>query len=390
MHRVTIEERRARLGVRHHLAEPAPSVERAAEDIVGLHSSDPVSVYLSAFARVDGFTPPDLEAALYERRSLLRMLGMRGTLFVVSREIAAIMDEACTKALAPPQRRRLIAMLEDQGIARDGARWLERVEERTLAVLHTRGEATAVELTRDVPELGAKLRFGEGKTWGGQMGVSTRVLFLLASQGLIVRGRPRGSWISGQYRWAELRTWIGAPLPTIGHAEASAALLERWLRAFGPATIIDLRWWTGWTVRQTTAALDAVGAEEVDLEGDATGYVLPGDLRPTGTPDRWVRLLPGLDPTIMGWKERDWYLGEHASMLFDRNGNAGPTVWADGSAIGGWTQKADGTVAVELLERVDRRTQTLVRQERDRLQAWLGDTRITPRFRTPVEKDLAG
>ena len=38
--------------------------------------------------------------------------------------------------------------------------------------------------------------------------------------------------------------------------------------------------------------------------------------------------------TFMGWKERDWFLGEHAEPLFDRNGNAGPTVWRDGRVVG--------------------------------------------------------
>ena len=66
-------------------------------------------------------------------------------------------------------------------------------------------------------------------------------------------------------------------------------------------------------------------------------------------------LLPGADPTVMGWKERTCYLGEHAPELFDRNGNAGPTVWANGRVVGGWTQHDDGELVVGLLEPVDAR-----------------------------------
>ena len=234
------ERRRRRLAARHHLARPVTSVEEATTGLVGLHSSDPVTVYLSLFARVADFTPPDLEAALYERKTLVRMLGMRRTMFVVPLDVAAIMDEACTKAIASRERRRLEKLLEDQGIAKHAEPWLDDVCERTLAALRARGEAAAVELTGDVPELGHKLDFGEGKTWGGQMGVSTRVLFLLAAEGRIVRARPRGSWISGQYRWAELETWLGAPLPAIDHDEACAELVRRWLRAFGPGTTTDI------------------------------------------------------------------------------------------------------------------------------------------------------
>jgi hypothetical protein len=387
MQKVSVQERRARLGVRHDLAEPARTVEDAARDMIALHSSDPVSVHLSASARVAGFTPPDLEAALYERKTLVRMLGMRRTLFVVPLEVASIMDEACTKALAPRERRRLIAMIESQGIAADGEAWLDRVSNRTLAELRARGEAAAVELADSVPGLRRKLTFGEGKTWGGQVGLSTRVLFLLATEGRIVRTRPRGTWVSGQYRWAELETWLGAPLPTIGHTQASVDLLRRWLHAFGPGTLADIRWWTGWSAAQTKAALAEVDAFGVDL-GGAPGYVLADDAAPVGRPDPWVRLLPGLDPTTMGWKERDWYLGDHVGQLFDRNGNAGPTVWANGHVIGGWRQTSGGHVVVKLLERVDRRTQALVREEQESLETWFGDTRIVPRFRTPLEKTL--
>jgi Winged helix DNA-binding domain len=386
---ISVAQRRARLGLRHDLASRTSTVEAAASDMVALHSSDPVTVHLSAAARVAGFVPSNLEAALYERKTLVRMLGMRRTLFVVPLDVAAIMDEACTKALVETQRRRLIGLIEAQGIAKDAARWLARAEAATLEAVRARGEAAAVELTKDVPQLRKKLLFGEGTTWGGEVGLSTRVLFLLATEGRIVRTRPRGTWVSGQYRWAELETWLGARLPAVSRREASADLLRRWLWTFGPGTLTDIRWWTGWTAAQTKTALADVNAEGVDV-GGATGYVLPGDADPAERPDPWVRLLPGLDPTTMGWKERDWYLGALADQLFDRNGNAGPTVWANGRVIGGWTQTADGRVLVRLLGAADRTTRTLVERERRDLEGWFAGTRVVPRFRTPLEKTLAG
>jgi hypothetical protein len=384
---MSVEERRARLGRRHALARPAGSADEVATALVGLHSSDPPTVYLSARARLDGFLPTALEDALYERRSLVRMIGMRRTLFVVPRDLAATMDEACAKALAPGERKRLVGMVEQQGVAPagKGARWLDRVLAKTHTALSARAEATARELTKDVPELGAKLRFGEGRTWGGTVGVSTRVLFLLATEGRIVRARPLGTWTSGQYRWATTERWLGAPLPRIDHDEACAELLRRWLRAFGPATMTDIRWWTGWTARLATATLDAIGAATVELD-DGIGHVLPDDLEPEGKAHPWVALLPGLDPTVMGWKERSWYLAEHAPALFDTNGNAGPTVWANGRVVGGWSQAPDGAIVLSLLEPVDARTRRAIDDERDRLGAWLGDVRIRARFPSPVER----
>ena len=391
MTRVGPKERRARLGVRHHLAAPASSAEEAATAMVGLHSSDPASVYLSARARVERFVPADLEDALYRRRSLVRMLGMRRTLFVVPVDLAAVMHEACTKARAPAERRRLVRMLEEQGVAAAGRgeRWLARVTSATLEALRARREASARELTADVPELGTKLDFGQGTTWAATVGVSTRVLFLLATEGLVIRARPLGSWTSGQYRWATTEHWLGGPLPEIDHADACADLLGRWLRTFGPGTMTDIRWWTGWTAKLARQTLEALGSGEVRLD-DGVGFVFPGDLHPLDDADPWVALLPGLDPTVMGWKERAWYVGDHASDLFDRNGNAGPTVWANGRVIGAWGQTEQGDVVVELFGRPDATTRRLVDAERERLRSWLGDVRIRTRFATPLGRKLAG
>lgn len=381
------EERRARLGVRHHLAACASTIGEAVDAVVGLHSSDPATVFLSARARVEGFEPDHLERELYDRRSVVRMLGMRRTLFVVPTDLAGVMDEACTKALLPAQRRRLIAMLTEQAVTDEAAAWLDDVSRRTLAALQARGEASARELTVDVPELATKLSFGEGTTWGGTVGVSTRVLFLLATAGLIVRARPLGRWTSGQYRWAPTDRWIEGGLPMVPHDEACAQLLRRWLRAFGPATTTDVRWWTGWTARLSASTLSAIGAVEVGLD-DGSGWVLPDDLDPAPTPSSWVALLPSLDSTVMGWKQRDWYLGPHAGELFDRNGNAGPTIWVDGRVVGGWSQADDGEIVTRLLERVDPEAAARIEEERSRLAGWLGDVRVRPRFRTPLEREL--
>ena len=390
MRRVGVRQRRARLGARHRLASRAATVEEAAGSVVGLHSSDPATVYLSSWARVDGFEPTDLEDALYDRRSLVRMLGMRRTLFVVPVDLAPVMHEACTKALIPGQRARLVRMLEEQRVAPTGRgeAWLAKVSAETLAAIAARGEATARELTADVPELGAKLTIGQGKTWAGTVGVSTRVLFLLATEGPIVRTRPLGTWTSGQYRWATTEHWLGAPLRGIDHAEACSELLGRWLRSFGPATMTDIRWWTGWSAALAKRTLGGIDAVQVRLADDV-GYMLADDLDRVDDAGPWVALLPGLDPTAMGWKDRGWYLGDRATDLFDRNGNAGPTVWANGRVVGAWAQTDQGEVVVELFARLDAATRARLDAERGRLAAWLGDVRIRPRFGTPLAKELA-
>ena len=87
---------------------------------------------------------------------------------------------------------------------------------------------------------------------------------------------------------------------------------------------------------------------------------------------------------------RSWYVGEHASALFDRSGNIGPTAWWDGRIIGGWAHRKDGEIAVRLLEDIGAGASAAIAAEAQRLREWIGPVRITPRFRTPLERALAG
>jgi hypothetical protein len=390
MRRVGVEERRARLARRHHLATPAPAgaVVEVARSLLGFHATDPASVFLAAAARTAELTPADLERALYEDRSLVRMLGMRRTMFVVPTDLAGVVQAACTRSIEERERRRLVDQIEAGGLAADGAAWLAAVEASTLAALAARGEATAAELSTLVPGLREQFRFGQGRKWAGVQAASTRVLFVLAAAGRIVRGRPGGSWTSSQYRWATTETWLPDGMVEPGTDAARVELARGWLASYGPAGRDDLRWWTGWTAGQVQAALRALDAVEVDVDG-ATALVAADDEEPVASPPPWAALLPALDPTIMGWSSRLWYLGEHGPALFDRSGNAGPTAWLDGRVVGGWAQRRDGEIVVRLLEKVGRQGRAALESTAERLQAWIGPVRVTPRFRTPLERELS-
>lgn len=174
MRRIGVDERRARLAVRHRLGTRAPAIGAAAAGIIALHATDPASVYLSAWARVDGLSTGVLDKALYDERVLVRMLGMRRTMFVVPAQLAPVIQAACTDQVAARLRRALIQVIEDAGIARDGDGWLRDVSASVLAALAARGTATAAELARHEPRLRERVVGGWAQRPDGE--IATRLL----------------------------------------------------------------------------------------------------------------------------------------------------------------------------------------------------------------------
>ena len=376
-------ERRARLGRRHALAAPVPTTEAATEAVVALHASDPTSVHLSARART-GADVTDAERALYDERTVVRMHGIRRTLWVVPAALEPAMRVAGAHPLVAPARTKLRAAMAERGDVADPAAWLDEVAEAVVAAVGEVGEASAVQIGRAVPALGTKVLYGGGR-WAAEVTVASRLLVILGFEGRLVRTRPLGTWVSGQYRYAPGPAPAGGPEPD--PATARAAVVGAYVARFGPVTEADVRWWTGWTAARVRAALVEAGAVEVVVDGGAA-WVAADDRAPVAAPDPWVALLPGLDPTTMGWRGRDWYLDDLGPVLFDRNGNAGPTVWADGRVVGGWAQRPDGEVVTDVRVDVGATARAAVDAEAARLATWFAGVVATPRFRTPLERAI--
>jgi hypothetical protein len=181
-------------------------------------------------------------------------------------------------------------------------------------------------------------------------------------------------------------TWLGADPELPEPDDAVDDLVARYLYAFGPVTEKDVKWWFGSTLTIVRAALQRIGAVEVRLDDDTVGYLRPDDLDEVAAVAPYAALLPGLDPTTMGWIERDWYLGAHRAQIFDRNGNAGPTAWWDGRIVGGWKQATDGTVRIQPLETLPRAATEALDAEADRLTSWLSGTSFRPTFPSPLSQ----
>jgi hypothetical protein len=379
------DERRARLVARHHLAGTAADAVQATRDLVVLHATDPATVYLSLLARCASLSLKDIAQVMYDERALVRMLAMRRTLFVAPQEYVGVVHHAVSLDIAAQQRKRLLQMLStiptEPELPADLPSWLASIEASVEKALAKRGTATAAQLSTDEPRLRTALVPDTGKKWDVKRNITSQVLVMMAAEGRMVRCEPRGAWTSRAHTWQPASAWWPDGIPEVLHARSR--LLELYLRRFGPATLTDVQWWTGWTLGTTKKAIAQLETEDVGC-----GLVMADDAIPDKPGKPKAALLPALDPTPMGWKERDWYLPDDWQPLYDRNGNIGPSIWWGGEIIGGWSVRPDGVIATHLLADRGKAAERAVARAAEELQPRLEGAAVVPSFPTPLDKVL--
>ncbi|MEV4921328.1 DNA glycosylase AlkZ-like family protein [Streptomyces roseoverticillatus] len=262
------------------------TVQEVADALIGLHATDPATVFLAAAARIHAPTTAAIDAALYDTGDLARIRCIRRTMFVLPASLAL-----AARAVTVKDAQRKLC----QELGWEAARYAA-VQESVLATLAARGQATAAELAVDVPALREQIVTFPGKSYESRRRAGAPVLGALAAEGRSRRSRPADSWTSAQFRWAP-----ATPLPRLPAAEAKTELARRYVSAFGPVTAGDLKWWTGWTLTDTRKALAATGAQEVALDEGTDRPPPPGRPRPWGpyrhphrgrSPDRLPRQNP--------------------------------------------------------------------------------------------------
>jgi hypothetical protein len=385
MREITDGQRRARLATRHALATPVETVERAVEAVSCLHATEAPSVYLSVAARCR-VTRDDIARSLYADRSVVKQLAMRRTMFVFPRAVLPQVWGSASDRVARQLRARLAKEVEAHAIATRGEEWLSTMFSTVLEALAEGGPATTAELREQIPALARRLEMSPGKAYGANVPIAPRVLSTLGATGAILRGDNEGDWRTSRPRWTLTEEWLGAPVTKAPADAGYRELVRGWLERFGPGTEADLVWWLGATKGTVRQALRELGAVEVAL-AEGPGFLLPDDLEDLPEPDPWAALLPVLDPTTMGWKQRDFYLEpEDRPYLFDVNGNGGTTAWWCGRVVGCWVQDPDGAVVV--VPRGDPGAEALaaLQVEADRMTKWLQGAKVSTVYSSPQMK----
>ena len=256
-------------------------------------------------------SPESIERELYE--SADRPAHARDAPHAVPRSARRCADGP-RRRLARRRRARATTDAEDADRRRHRLpippRTLAELEEIALAAMREHGEVSTTELRGDRSPAGRADHAGAREELRGLMAVDSRVVHHLALDGRIGRGRPRGSWIGGQFRWSPIERWFPEGIPrcrSTRHAPSSCAAgsapSARHARRRALVDRLDGR------SHAHRARRDRRRRGRARRWRD--GYVLPDDLEPVQAPAPWVALLPALDATTMGWTGRDWYLGPH-------------------------------------------------------------------------------
>ncbi|MFB9928314.1 winged helix DNA-binding domain-containing protein [Amycolatopsis halotolerans] len=379
MRKVTDDERRDRIGLRHALATAAPGVEDAVRAVTCLHATEASSIYLSAYARSRAVRA-SISDALFGRRTVVRQLAMRRTVFAFPVDLFAAARGSASARVARQMTARLAKDAELAGID-DGPAWVaDRCSEALAAIRDESG--TTAQLRARIPELSTRIAAEGRPTVLAPVG--SRVLSVLAAGGSVLRGENAGRWQTSRPVWTAVEQWLGEDPGVLEERAGYRELVRRWLWSFGPGTEDDLVWWLGATKTAVRRALDDVGATPALLEDGTPAWLHPDDQEEVRLDGDWAALLPTLDPTTMGWRRRDFYLGDHGPHLFDGAGNAGPTAWWNGRIVGTWTQQADGTVEVVAIDPLPRAAVRALDQEAAKLTAWFDGERVATGYVSPL------
>jgi hypothetical protein len=313
------------------------------EHLFGIQAQEPKSPYVGLWTRLNDFAPAELEDLLTTRQAV-RILLMRGTIHLVSAKDAL--------GLRPHTQLKLDRELQSGPFAkRLKGLDLDEVAELGRKILEAEPQGTA--------DVGKQLL----QHWPDRE--HTVLGNALRNKLALVQLPPRGLWHkSGRAICTTVENWLGRPQQAIAKEE----LVLRYLRAFGPSTVMDAQQWSGLTWLAGT--FDALRPQLVTFSNEAGKelFDLPDAPRPDPETPLPVRLLPEFDNILLAHADRRRVIAD------DRLGvviGGKPTVLVDGYVVATWSITKDRAVTVDYIDKLPPSRQKAVAEECDRLRAWI-------------------
>lgn len=325
MRRYTFAQVCARRLARHHLTGPAADAAGAARAVGGIHAQIMSAAEVSLGLRVAGLTRAGVRDALWTGRTLVKTRGPRYTVHL----LAAADLPMWTGALAALPTQRLQLLTDEQA---------DRVVDALADVLAD-GEWTTEELTDQVvASAGAWAGDPVMDAFGGKWPRWVEAMPVATRRGVMCFGANRGRKVT----YTHPERWLPGLAPMAPDA-ALAAVVRRYLYAYGPATPAHFARWMAVQPGWAASLFAGLDLEKVSVDGEPA-YVAAGD---TGLPDEapsGVSLLPYFDAYGVGCFPREQVFPGRAYQRALAGGQAGnyPLLLVDGVVAGVWHQRRSG------------------------------------------------
>jgi hypothetical protein len=338
MRSVSWDEACARRVARHSLLEPLPPGElvTAARSICGVHAQVASAAELSIGQRVAGATRSDVRAALWQRRSLVKTYGPRGTLHLFpSDELALWLAALRCAPRQPPgvpdgagmDPDQLAAVVDAIGAALDGRSLTWR--ELGSHVVRRVGDWAGEEVFPAFGQLWPRWRPAIGHA---------------AAAGVLCFGPNRGN----QVTYVRVDQWLDDTGPAIDGPTALAEVARRYLSAYGPAGPAEFAQWIGMlpdaAARLFTSLAGSLAGSLVEVDFEGRPAWLPAGSEVSGPAPGSVRLLPHFDAYLIGCRPRSRVYPGQAGERAVHRGAAGqvPALLIDGVVAGVWRHRRSG------------------------------------------------
>jgi DNA glycosylase AlkZ-like len=307
---------------------------RAVERVAGLQAQWGPAPYVGLWTRVEGFKRDALERALLQTK-IVRAVLMRGTIHLVSLPDYALFGAAVGN---PPWLRPDAADLGD--------------------TLHD-----AIRAFGSEPRTRAEVMEFLAREHGLAPAHAEPLWYALRIRGRLTHAPETGLWkTSGRTRYVTIAHEAADP------TTARAALVRRYLAAFGPATRADISEWSGLRVRDFEDLLEGLPTY-LDEHGRTLYDVARAPLAPGDAPAP-VRLMPRFDNLVLSHKDRTRVLADEHRGAVIEGGWVKSTFLVDGFVAGTWEVEG-GRVAVEPFAPLPRSVRAELEAEAAQLQAWL-------------------
>ena len=304
----------------------------------GFYGPNPIA-YLSLMARRPTLNIGDLEEALLNDRSLVRAGAFRKSVFLIATEDYPIYFRALYEILASAGMSRLRSAGIDEN---DLAVFARRLKEAEIARPETQNNLAELIFPR--------------RTKRPPLDVERLVFRKLCDIGVLVRTSSKG-WKGNQFNYEAASSWLEGIDLIHDHPEPSRTeTVRRYLRAYGPARIEDVVWWTGLTYTNVRRILDNMGREIVRYPVLDLGEGLVS-LRETvdavrksqnNNDDGRILFLPLWDAYPLGWRDRTRVVDpQFAPWVYDPAGNTTSVIVEGGRVIGLWQFRDGDAITLE-------------------------------------------